>query len=84
MKQLATLVLATIYLTYLAVHSQVLNVPRSYVLAYTFGRNLLNCPLCTGVWMGGLAMLLPKKAATLLALAGANFIFWSMTHEDFD
>lgn len=82
MKNLTTLILATIYLTYLAVYSQILNMPRSYVLAYTFGRNLLSCPLCTGFWMGGLAMLLPRKVALLLALAGANFIYWSMTHED--
>ncbi len=82
MERLAILTLATVYLTYLAMFSEILNLPRSYVLAYTFGRRLLNCPVCTGFWMAIVAYLLPPPIAMVLAVAGANFIFWSYQHED--
>lgn len=69
--------LATIYLTYLACYATILDEPRSYALRMPFIRSLLSCPFCTGLWAAAAVSFLPGTLVTILALAGANMIFWS-------
>lgn len=75
-------VLATVYLTYLLTQASVFNRPREVVLAYTFARELLNCPRCTGFWAAILVCLLPSWAVTVLAMAGGNLLITLYTEQE--
>lgn len=74
--------LATIYLTYLACYATILDEPRSHAISVRFLRDLLSCPFCTGLWAAAIVALLPVQIVTVLALAGANFIYWSIGVSD--
>ena len=75
-------VLAFCMTLYLIMESDILNAPRRRLLQNDFFRALLNCPICSGVWASAFIILAPSKLVSILALAGANMLFWKLKYGD--
>lgn len=74
--------LAVIYVTYTACYATIMDEPRSRLLHVRYVRDVLACPLCFGFWASILVSLLPSAIVSVLALAGSNFIFWSLVEKE--